>query len=112
MLHYLLKYLMGVNRMARKKTATLQSIAADHKVSIATVSRVLNNKGNVSKGLKEAITHSLIQNGYELANPIKQSQTAPVLVPHYSNPFNTDVLARAANAATLARYPLILIPTT
>ncbi|MBA5728416.1 substrate-binding domain-containing protein [Aerococcaceae bacterium INB8] len=97
--------------MARKKTATLQSIADDHKVSIATVSRVLNNKGNVSNGLKEAITHSLIQNGYELANPVKQSQTVAVFVPDYSNPFNIDVLAGVEKAAKLAGYRMILIRT-
>lgn len=97
--------------MARKKTATLQSIAHDHNVSIATVSRVLNNKGNVSSELKEAITQSLINNGYELVHSIKPSHTVAVFVPDYSNPFNIDVLSGIEKAAKLAGYRMVLIRT-
>lgn len=52
--------------MSKRKTATLQSIADDHGVSIASVSRVLNNKGNVSDPLKTIITQTLFETDMKL----------------------------------------------
>lgn len=97
--------------MSRRKTATLQSIADDLQVSIATVSRVLNNKGNVSQTLKSQITRSLIDNGYEIALAEKISQTIVVFVPDYSNPFNADVLSGIEKAAKLYHYAMVITRT-
>lgn len=97
--------------MGKRKTATLQSIADDHNVSIATVSRVLNNKGNVSQSLKSAITRTLIDNGYEIASKVKISNTVVVFVPDYANPFNIDVLSGIEKAAKLSNYRMIITRT-
>ncbi len=97
--------------MAKRKTATLQSIADDHSVSIATVSRVLNNKGNVSSRLKQAITVSLLEAGYTITAKKSDSQTIVVFVPDYSNPFNVDVLAGIEKAAGLSNYHMVIIRT-
>lgn len=97
--------------MVHRKTATLQSIADDYNVSIATVSRVLNNKGNVSAPLRQQITKSLIESGYKIARKDPVSSTIVVFVPDYSNPFNTDVLSGIEKAAKLSNYKMTIIRT-
>lgn len=97
--------------MSKRKTATLQSIADDHGVSIATVSRVLNNKGNVSDSLKTIITQTLFENGYEIAIEELESKTIVVFVPDYANPFNVDVLSGIEKAAKLSDYKMVLTRT-
>lgn len=98
--------------MSKRRSATLQSIADDHNVSIATVSRVLNNKGNVSAILKKIITKSLVENGYTIAEERKISNTVIVFVPDYSNPFNSEVLSGIERAAKLAHYRMVIIRTS
>lgn len=97
--------------MAKRKISTLQTIADNHKVSIATVSRVLNNKTNVSKKIKEKITQSLLEAGYTIASEKEQSQTIVVFMPDYSNPFYVDVLSGIEKAAKLSNYQMAILRT-
>lgn len=97
--------------MVRRKTATLQSIADELGVSIATVSRVYNNKGNVRPDLTDKITKALTINGYELPSALKVSKTIVVFVPDYANPFNIDVLSGIEKAAKNNNYKMVYCRT-
>lgn len=97
--------------MYTRKTSTLQTIADNLDVSIATVSRVLNNKGNVSSKLKQKITQSLLEAGYTIASKKENSRTIVVFMPDYSNPFYVELLSGIEKAAKLSNYKMVILRT-
>lgn len=97
--------------MTRRKTSTLQNIADELNVSIATVSRVYNDKGNVSAELTEKITKALIKNGYELTQSSQVATTVVVFISEYANSFNIDVLLGIEKAAKNLKYKIVYCRT-
>lgn len=69
-----------------------KSIAKQAKVSVATVSRVINNRGSVSEATREKVLEVLKNNAYVIDNNARylrtaKSKTIGFLVSNFSNPF-------------------------
>lgn len=88
--------------MSRKrKPASLSDIATASGYSIATVSRAINHRGNVSPVAQRTIDALVAELGYHTNNacPPPKSTTIAILIPNLSNPFNSSVLEGIRNAA-------------
>ena len=92
--------------MRKTKDISLEEIAKLADVSIATVSRVINNKDNVSSKTRERIMKIIEDKNYELndrqkkaRNTSEVSKTIVILVPDFSNPFNATVIDGIKKAA-------------
>lgn len=97
--------------MRQKKATSLQDIAEKAGVSIATVSRVINKKGNVKPETKSKIENLLATSGYITTqeNQEVSSNTIAVLIPNFSNPFNSLVLEGIRRAAKLSNFKVVLL---
>lgn len=76
---------------------TLKDIAERAEVSIATVSRVVNNSGNVTESSQQKVIQAMKDLGYysnNLARNLKneKSQLISVIVPNVINPFFSEML--------------------
>lgn len=90
-----------------KKKVTLSSIAKEAGVSIATVSRVINNNPSVSVDIKESIQNILEKNKYIKKN--KHSKKIIFLsIPNVSNPFFADLMDSVLKTAGLYNYHVIV----
>lgn len=94
---------------------TIKDISAMADVSIATVSRVLNNKGNVSTEVEERVLDAARALKYPLeqraAKGAKHSRLIAVIVPSLSNPFYNDILDGIQDVAIRHKYNLIIAQT-
>src|SRR5699024_6979228 len=85
-------------------------------VSTATVSRVLNNKNNVSPGTKKVVRNIIEELEYE-PNDIARmlykgrSKMIALLVPDIMNPFFPELARSVEDAAKKANYTCILCNT-
>lgn len=97
--------------MRKKKDVSLNDIAQKAGVSIATVSRVINKKGNVNAETKKYIEQLLMTSGYTIAGTEDkpQSFTIAIFVPDLSNPFNVPVLDGIRKSARNSGYKTVLI---
>lgn len=87
----------------------IKDIAEDAGVSIATVSRVLNNSQPVSDELRERVLRSVKKLNYQpnpLARSLRTRRTlvVGVVVPNISNPYFTDILRAVEDVALEAGY--------
>ena len=88
---------MQEGNMAISKDVTISEIAARANVSIATVSRVINQAGNTKAETKQKVLQAMAELGL---NPstycgIKapaDSRSILVCLPNFQNPFNADVI--------------------
>ena len=95
--------------MAISKDVTISEIAARANVSIATVSRVINQAGNTKAETKQKVLQAMAELGL---NPstycgIKapaDSRSILVCLPNFQNPFNADVIEGIQNAAMARGY--------
>ena len=90
-------------------TLKIKDIAEDAGVSIATVSRVLNNSQPVSKELRERVMSSVNRLGYRpniLARGLRMKRTfvVGIIVPNISNAYFTDIVRAAEDVALEAGY--------
>ncbi len=74
------------------RTVTMKDVAQQAGVSVATVSRVLNNTGFVSQELRERVNDAMRQLNYHPSNVARslrrqQTQTVAVMVPQLDQPF-------------------------
>lgn len=77
--------------------ANIKDVAKKAHVSVATVSRVINNKGYVNEETKQLVLNAIKELKYvpnEFARSLfnKTSRTIGVIVPHLNNPFYLNVL--------------------
>lgn len=92
--------------MAKNKSKpTLDDIAAHSGVSAATVSRVLNRSGSVSKSLVEKVKLSLKELGFEQA----KTGFIAVLIPGVSDPNTDDSITGVYAEAERLGYTVVLI---
>lgn len=97
----------------KRKNITIEEIANKSGVSIATVSRIVNNKGNVKKETRDRVLQVMQElqfhphSVYPLSNP--RSHTLLVCVPDYSNPFNSPVIDGIQKAAHENQYDVLLL---
>lgn len=97
--------------MSINSNISLKQIAEETGFSIATISRVINNKSNVNIETKKIITRKLLEYGYAIKNSPKQedSKTIVVLIPDYTNPFYSSVLQGIHASAELQKYKIVQI---
>jgi LacI family transcriptional regulator len=101
----------------RKSTApTMLHVAEAARVSVATVSAVVNGTATVSRELTERIEQAIRDIGYKrnaIARSLKMGTTHTIglTVPHITNPFFTDVVSVIQQAFDRAGYAVMLCCT-
>ena len=96
------------------KKIKLNDIATYCDVSIATVSRVINNTGPVKKDLKDRIENAIHELGY-IKSKTKPSVTIlkmGLLIPDIINPFMSEIANAALEEATRRGFSLVLFTAT
>jgi LacI family transcriptional regulator len=93
--------------------ANIYDVAKRAKVSVATVSAVLNDSAFVSEGLKARVRAAVHVLGYEpnlLARGLakQRTQTLGMIVPDIANPFFPEVVRGAEDTAHAAGYTLLI----
>ncbi|URN96450.1 MAG: LacI family transcriptional regulator [Candidatus Pristimantibacillus lignocellulolyticus] len=93
--------------------ASIKDVAKMAGVSVATVSRVLNNKGYVGQDTREKVESSIIELNYkpnEVARSLfkKQSNTIGLIVPDIMNPFFPELARAVEDTAIKLGYNVIL----
>lgn len=107
-------YFRGNEKMDLKPN--IQDVARLAEVSIATVSRVINNQGGVRKATEERILKAIAELGY-IRNAAartmkrKETKTIGVIVPDIKNPFFPHVMAGIEQKARDTDYFTILSST-
>lgn len=92
--------------MSERKKITISQIAETAQVSIATVSRLLNNTGYVKPETKKKIFSAMEQLGFQPDNTDSFESTRSILVcfPDFRNPFNNDIISGIQSAAAARNY--------
>ena len=94
----------------------IKAVAERAGVSVATVSRVLNQNPTVARSLAERVIRAVEETGYR-PNGIARSlrtrttQTIALLIPDISNPFFADLARGAEDTAVRARHSVLLCNT-
>ncbi len=91
-----------------KKKTTLQDVADAAGVSIATVSRAINNKSSVKEGTYGKILQAMYALGYD-STVRHESHLILILLPDIDNPFYSDVIRGISSAAGRLGYQEIII---
>ncbi|MBM6858950.1 LacI family DNA-binding transcriptional regulator [Clostridium saudiense] len=96
--------------------ATIRDVSKLAGVSVATVSRVINKKGYVSKETEKAILDAMKKLNYtpsDVARRLagKKSNTIGLIIPNILNPFFPQVARAAEDIANKLGYNLILCNT-
>jgi LacI family transcriptional regulator len=93
--------------------STIKDVAIEAKVSVATVSRVLNNNGYVKVDTRQRVLDAISKFNYipnEVARSLfnKQSKTVALIVPDITNPFFPEVARAIEDVMSSHEYTLIL----
>ncbi len=95
--------------------ASMNDIARSAGVSIATVSRVLNNNGNVNEATRARVQKAIKDLKYQPSRVAKRlrsksltSHMLGVLIPDIQNPFYVDVLRGIEETAYKRNYAIIM----
>src|SRR4030081_1258480 len=95
------------------KAASIYDVARESRVSVFTVSAVVNNKSHVGKGLRERVEAAIRKLNYRpnliarsLAN--QRTHTIGMIVPDIGNPFFPLVVRGAEDAAQKHGYNILL----
>jgi LacI family transcriptional regulator len=93
--------------------ANIYDVAKEARVSLATVSAVVNESAYVSPGLKTRVTTAIEKLGYQpnlLARGLAKQQTRTIgmIAPNIANPFWPEVVRGVEDAAHAAGYTLLL----
>jgi len=92
---------------------TLKDVAKVAGVSIKTVSRVVNNQGEISEATKQRVLDAINQLGYkpnQLARSLitGKTQTIGIIIPDISDPFFPELILGAENVAREQGYNVFL----
>ncbi|NRD76903.1 LacI family DNA-binding transcriptional regulator [Bacillus sp. BRMEA1] len=93
--------------------STIKEVAAEAKVSVATVSRVINNNGYVNEETRKKVLQAISTLNYmpnEVARSLfkKQSKTIALIVPDIKNPFFPEIARAIEDVMSSQEYTLIL----
>jgi LacI family transcriptional regulator len=93
--------------------ANIYDVAKEARVSLATVSAVVNASAYVSPGLRTRVTAAIQKLGYQpnlLARSLakQQTRTLGMIAPNIANPFWPEVVRGVEDAAHAAGYTLLL----
>lgn len=88
----------------------LENIATMAGVSIATVSRVLNNKEGVGKKKRDEISKLLLEHGFFEKNQklSENSNKIAVIIPDLQNPFFAEIVKKISEDAFFKNYQTII----
>ena len=95
---------------------TIKDVAKEVNVSVTTISRVLNNKPDVSEATKKKVEKAIEKMGY---NPnkiaqglvLKKSNSIGLIIPDINNPFFPELIKGVERTAKKLGYSLILCNT-
>ena len=95
------------------KAASIYDVARESKVSVFTVSAVVNNKSHVGKKLRERVEQAIRKLNYRpnlIARSLAKQRTHTIgmIVPDIANPFFPEVVRGAEDAAQRHGYNLLL----
>ena len=97
----------------KRKELTIQEVAEKAGVSIATVSRIINNKGSVKKQTRDHVIEIMEQTNYHprsvSALADVRSHNILVCVPDFCNPFNSPVIDGIQKAAHNNNYDVLFL---
>jgi LacI family transcriptional regulator len=101
------------NSQKPPKAASIYDVARESKVSVFTVSAVINNKSHVGKKLRERVEHAIRKLNYRpnlIARSLAKQRTHTIgmIVPDIANPFFPMVVRGAEDAAQKHGYNLLL----
>ncbi|MGJ7918970.1 LacI family DNA-binding transcriptional regulator [Neobacillus sp. LXY-4] len=93
--------------------ATIKDVANEAEVSVATVSRVLNNVGYVNEETRKRVEKAISKLNYKpnaVARSLfkKQSKTIALIVPDIKNPFFPEIARAIEDVMSREEYTLIL----
>ncbi|MCF3944691.1 LacI family DNA-binding transcriptional regulator [Oceanobacillus alkalisoli] len=96
--------------------ANIQQIAKKAGVSVATVSRVLNNATSVTPKTRSKVEHAINELNYEpsmLGRNLRNSESRQILVllPGISNPFYSEIINGIQTTAIANNYNILLCET-
>lgn len=96
-----------------KSKSTLTQIAGKAGVSIATVSRILNDTGHVSSSTRQKVLQAIRELEYDsaLKHPTPLSQSILVLVPDFVNPFYSGIIDGIQQTAHDNNFEAFLVQT-
>lgn len=94
----------------------ITDVAREAGVSTMTVSRVVNNKGEISEGTRERVEGAIARLGYRpnrlaRALSLQQTQTLGMVVPDIANPFFSEIIRGAEDEAWQRGYALLVSST-
>lgn len=104
--------LIGVGKMA----TSIKDVAREANVSIATVSRVLNNVDVVNEDTKKRVLEAIKKLNYRpniIARSLKtqKTKTIGIIIPDISNPIYPEVVRGAEDVSNIYDYNIILCNT-
>lgn len=93
--------------------ATIKMVAMEANVSVATVSRVLNNNGYVNEDTRQNVLQAIEKFNYKpnaVARSLfkKESKTIALIVPNIQNPFFPEIARAVEDLISSKDYTLIL----
>lgn len=96
-----------------KSKSTLSQIAGKAGVSIATVSRILNDTGRVSPATRQKVFQAIRELEYDsaLKRPTPTYETILVLIPDFFNPFYASIIDGIQQTAHDNNYEAFLVQT-
>lgn len=94
-----------------KEKVKIQDVADAAGVSIATVSRALNNKDNVKESTYIKIMKAVRDLGYDNFTIRNNSNLILVLIPDIDNPFYSDLIKGISSSANRNNFQEILVRT-
>ena len=98
-----------------KKNVTVKDIAKEADVSIATVSRVLNNIGQVKSSKKAIVLEAAKKLGYnqnKISSTIENaSKTILMIIPDFENPFTSTVINGVLESINNHGYKILFAST-
>ena len=101
------------SRASKRKTPTIYDVAREARVSVFTVSAVINHKTHVGAPLKKRVDAAILKLNYRpnslaqsLAN--ERTRTLGIIVPDISNPFFPMVVRGAEDVAQKRGYSILL----
>ena len=101
------------SRSSKRKTPTIYDVAREARVSVFTVSAVINNKSHVGAPLKKRVDAAILKLSYR-PNSLAQSlanehtRTLGVIVPDISNPFFSLLVRGVEDMAQKRGYSILL----
>jgi LacI family transcriptional regulator len=104
---------MAGSRSSKRKTPTIYDVAREARVSVFTVSAVINHKSHVGAPLKKRVDAAILKLNYRpnsLAQGLasERSRTLGVIVPDISNPFFPMLVRGAEDTAQKHGYSILL----